>query len=141
MSVYRELWGMAHHGEILGKALNATGFKKNLLADLLGVHPNTVTNYLSRAVLPIDLWRKIAKYVEYDFVTEAPALKEVFSQFPSPFGAFPGDQFASYQLPVLGEVPNTLPACQAELIQLQRAMIVLQQQHIEMLKRYSKQVA
>lgn len=53
-----------NHGNQLERKLKELGVKKGELAKMLGVHPNTITLWLSKSILNVSVRQKIAQSLD-----------------------------------------------------------------------------
>ena len=65
-----------HHGRVLEQIIKTEGLRKGHLAMKLGVHPNTVTNYVQSEYIPTDKLLSIAKALKMDFTKHFPHLQK-----------------------------------------------------------------
>lgn len=67
---------MNHRGEILKKALAATGVKLVSLAKSMDVDRKTIYNWFTTPNIPIEKMIEIGKILRYDFTTDIPEMRK-----------------------------------------------------------------
>lgn len=63
---------MTHRGEIVGRVLDELGIKRTQLAEKLGVHRDTIRNWVLQADLEFEKIRRIGLHIGYDFSQDFP---------------------------------------------------------------------
>ncbi len=124
---------MEHRGEILRDVLAELGISQRQLARNLKVHHNTVANYLERPDLSDELVTKISRELRYELADRIPSLQK-----PSAIDSHVAEPQSLHIPSPAAVVPDSLPACQKELMRLQAAHISLLTEHLNLVRKYQQ---
>ena len=116
---------MEHRGEILRDIIKESGMTQRAMARKLNVHHNTLANYFDQADLSLDIVLRAGEILGVDVTKRLPSLQRVVG--PATEASFPPLQepVLSYMTNAAAPIPETLPACQLALMQLQQKHISL----------------